>query len=90
MILLRLAGVSRQAVTIEYQLTNRGLEGCKKELISALTRTPYLRLSEDGAKILIGAKGEYMDALYELLDEGYGGAEDYLQEVVGLSKKEVE
>ena len=88
--LLRLVGVSAKTVAEEYALTALELREVAAKLVEALLRNHILHLDEESVKKLVMAKKEYMEGLCKVVEEEYGGAEEYLRDYLRLRGEAVE
>ena len=91
-IVQELLGVSREDIYEDYLMTNT----CLKEEIDSLIGHLMEMLnsaepkSEHAMRILFGAEPEYLDALYQALEETYGGIERYLRDILHVSDEDRE
>ena len=90
MLLFRLAGVPKESVAEEYALTDLGLREVAPKLVEQSLKTPNLGLDEETVKQLVVAKKEYVLGLCDVLEERYGGAEQYFRKYLKMSATDVQ
>ena len=91
-IVQELLGVSREDIYKDYLMTNK----CLKEEINGLISHLMTILNSSGRenehamRILFGAEPEYLDTLYQALEETYGGMDRYLRDILHVSDSDRE
>ncbi|KAL8695258.1 MAG: hypothetical protein Q9224_003430 [Gallowayella concinna] len=90
MLLLRLVGISPETAAEEYELTNLGLREEAPRLVEKMLKAPEMSIDAETLKNIMVAKREYIVALCKVLDEEYGGAEQYLRSYLKMSAVDVQ
>jgi hypothetical protein len=85
-----LVGVPREEIAYEYSLTDQGLEHLKPLFMERLLKNPALEGNPDGVRNMISSKKENMDATLDMIRDEFGGAEEYMKKLCGLSDGEIE
>lgn len=87
-----LLGVSREDIYNDYLMTNVFLREEVEALIAELRKMMHVNdpVSDEAMRILFGADRAYLDALYQALDETYGGMEHYLRDALNVSETDRE
>lgn len=88
-LILTLVGVPKDKVVWEYGLTQEGLGEWKSVILKHFVDKEGM--TEEEAQRIAGAREENMKAFLEkVVEEEFGGVEEYLKKVVGLSDEELE
>ena len=89
-LLLTLVGVSPEKVGEEYALTDQGLAELRPIFVERLLKNPALTGNREGVGNMVSSKKENMVAAIKMIENDYGGAEQYMRENCELSEAEVE
>ena len=91
-IVQELLGVSREDIYEDYLMTNTYLKEEIDSLIGQLMEMLNSTgpQSEHAMRILFGAEPEYLNALYQALEETYGGMDRYLRDILHVSDEDRE
>ena len=89
-LLLTLAGVSPDKIAEEYALTDIGLRDLKPTFVERLLRNPALNGNRDGVWNMVSSKKENMVAATKMIENDFGGAEQYMRKNCEMSDAEVE
>lgn len=89
MILLLLAGCSKDLIAKEYQLTEVGLgPEWKAKTVKRLQENPIFHGENvEGIERMVGARHEVMEAVVDMVDTEFGGVEEFLTGPMGINKK---
>ncbi len=86
-------GISREDIFEDYLYTNEFMTAEAKRLMDEFRQigldlaNEQVRLSLEAlAKELSGAYQEYLDTCYQLIDEKYGGTQNFLEKVLGIDE----
>lgn len=90
MLLSRLAGVSKETVAEEYALTDLALREEAPRLVEKMLKNPNLGLDEETVRQIFVAKKDYILGLCDVLEERYGGAEQYFRDYLKVSAADVQ
>ncbi|KAF9498846.1 hypothetical protein BDN71DRAFT_1442811 [Pleurotus eryngii] len=88
-ILLKLAGVDKEAIAKDYALTRVGREPARPMIMARLAKEPLFASNNEAALNMFTCRHETMTSFLELLDKNYGGVEEYLKKYVNLSDDEI-
>ena len=88
-LLLTLAGVSAEKAADEYALTDLGLKDLKPIFVERLLKNPALEGNRDGVWNMVSSKKENMAAAIEMIQQDFGGAENYMREKCQLCEDEI-
>jgi hypothetical protein len=82
-------------IAAEYSLSNEGLANTRPTAVARLVKNPvfaaaYGNDSKARAERMLGAREESMLAMIEMLQSRWGGAENYLTELCGLTREELD
>ncbi|KAF7290925.1 TYR-PHOSPHATASE-2 domain-containing protein [Mycena chlorophos] len=88
-ILLKLAGVDNEAIARDYELTRIGREPARAMIIERLSKEPLFASNSEAALNMFTCRHETMIAFLEMLDSKYGGVEEYVKRVVGLTDEDI-
>lgn len=85
-----LLGVSREDIYEDYLMTNVHLKEEIDNLLGELQKMMNLSdpASETAMRVLFGAEKEYLDTLYQAIDDTFGGMETYLRVVLQVSDED--
>lgn len=85
-----LLGVSREDIYEDYLMTNVHLKEEIDNLLGELQKMMNLSdpASETAMRVLFGAEKEYLDTLYQAIDDTFGGMETYLRDVLQVSDED--
>ncbi|KAL8664293.1 MAG: hypothetical protein Q9168_007934, partial [Polycauliona sp. 1 TL-2023] len=89
MLLLRLAGVPKDIVAEEYALTDLGIREETPRMLERLLKNPGLGLNEETMREIMVARKEYVLGLCDVLEERYGGAQQYFGDYLKMSASDV-
>ena len=89
-IVQELLGVSREDITADYLMTNVYLVSETRELTEMIRRMPGVDPDESAKAVdyLFGAKEEYLNAVYDTLENKYGNFDNYLSQALGITSEE--
>lgn len=90
MLLFRLAGVSKETVAEEYALTDLALREVTPRVVEKMLKNPNLGLDEEAVRQILVAKKDYILGLCDVLEERYGGAEQYFRDYLKMSAADVQ
>ena len=87
-----LLGVSREDIYEDYLMTNVHLKEEIDNLLGELQKMMNLSdpASETAMRVLFGAEKEYLDTLYQAIDDTFGGMDRYLRDVLQVSDADKE
>ncbi|KAI0774504.1 protein-tyrosine phosphatase-like protein [Fomes fomentarius] len=88
-LLLKLAGVDDEVIARDYGLTRVGREPVREMVMERLLQLPFFRTNNEGALNMLSSRPETMTAFLQMLNERYGGVEQYLKNVVGLTDEDI-
>ncbi|KAH8660878.1 protein-tyrosine phosphatase-like protein [Tricladium varicosporioides] len=95
-VLLSLLGAPVDTIADEYALSELGLRAGRDKVVERLLKNPKFKaVMGDGpegvrrAQRMVGARRESMVALWESVQEKWGGVEEYVRGVVGLGEEEI-
>jgi len=88
-LLMKLAGVSDDAIAEDYSLTRIGREPARKLIMARLAKMPFFAADNEKALNMLTSRKEVMLAFLELIDKKYGGVEGYLKRYVQLSEEDI-
>ncbi|TBU33100.1 protein-tyrosine phosphatase-like protein [Dichomitus squalens] len=88
-LLLKLAGVDDENIARDYALTRVGREPAREMVMRRLALVPFFASNTEGALSMLSSRHETMIAFLRMLHDRYGGAEAYVQNVVGLSADDI-
>lgn len=89
-LLLLLAGVNKEVIANEYELTELGLDHLKPFFRERLLLHPALKGNEEGVKNMTSSKKENMLATLDMIEAEFGGVEGYLKTNCKMSAEEIE
>lgn len=89
-LLLEILGVSRRDIMEDYLDTNYYLEEEVESIIRMLKGKMDLQGTEDVIKNFFGAREEYLNMVYEYVDENYGSMDIFIRDVMGITDEERE
>ncbi len=81
-LILEILGTHRDDIMEDYLSTAVHLEPEIVQLIKMITSLPGMQDAEEAVRELFGVREEYLLTNYKILDENYGGMENYLQNVL--------
>ncbi|KAI0660756.1 protein-tyrosine phosphatase-like protein [Cubamyces menziesii] len=88
-ILLKLAGVDDETIAQDYALTRVGREPAREMIMKRLSKVPYFAENMEAALNMFSSRAETMLAFLRMLEDRYGGVEQYLKNVVGLTDDDI-
>jgi len=88
-ILLKLAGVDDEAIAHDYSLTRVGREPARAMIMKRLSKEPLFASNSEAALNMFTCRGETMMAFLSLLEEKYGGVEEYAKRYIGLADDDI-
>ncbi|KAI0252082.1 protein-tyrosine phosphatase-like protein [Lactifluus subvellereus] len=88
-LLLLLAGASSNAISADYALTRIGREPMRPLVLSRLAREPLFASDPAAAHNMLSSRKETMQAFITMLDERYGGVEEYTRRTCGLTDQDI-
>lgn len=88
-ILLKLVGVDDETIAKDYALTRVGREPAREMILARLSKEPIFRSSNEASLIMFTCRHETMTAFLDLIDEKYGGVEEYVKKFVGLTDEDI-
>ncbi|KAJ3547825.1 hypothetical protein NM688_g5363 [Phlebia brevispora] len=88
-LLLKLAGVDDDTIAEDYALTRVGREPMRAMIMARLAKVPLFASNHEKALNMLTSRAEIMHAFLNLLDEKYGGVEEYLRRYVGLTDEDI-
>ena len=89
-LLLEILGVPRQDIMADYLDTNKYLEEEIEAIIRMLKEKMDLGEAEDVIKNFFGAREEYLNMIYEYVDDNYGSMDAFVRDVMGITDEERE
>ena len=87
-LLLEILGASRQDIMEDYLDTNVYLEDEIDAIIRMLNEKMELGGAEAVIKNFFGAKEEYLDMVFEYVDEHYGSMDCFIRDIMGITDEE--
>ncbi|KAI0375894.1 hypothetical protein BV20DRAFT_932406 [Pilatotrama ljubarskyi] len=88
-ILLKLVGVDDETIARDYALTRVGREPAREMIMKRLSKVPYFATNTEAALNMFSSRAETMLAFLQMLEERYGGVEEYVKKVVGLTDEDI-
>ncbi|KAF9006632.1 protein-tyrosine phosphatase-like protein [Cyathus striatus] len=88
-ILLKLVGVADDDIARDYALTRIGREPAREMIMKRLHKEPLFASNNEAALNMFTCRHETMLAFLQLLQDKYGGVEEYIRRYVGLSDEEI-
>ncbi|KAH9850816.1 protein-tyrosine phosphatase-like protein [Lenzites betulinus] len=88
-LLLKLAGVDDETIARDYALTRVGREPAREMIMKRLSNVPYFATNTEAALNMFSSRAETMIAFLQMLQERYGGVEEYIRKIVGLSDEDI-
>ncbi|KAG6910995.1 hypothetical protein DXG01_006049 [Tephrocybe rancida] len=88
-ILLKLAGVNNTVIAEDYALTRVGREPAREKIMARLSKEPLFASNNEAALNMFTCRHETMTAFLALLENKYGGAEQYSKSYLGLTDDDV-
>lgn len=88
-ILLKLAGATDDDIAEDYALTRVGREPARAMVMARLAKIPFFAEDHEKAFNMLSSRAETMTAFLKLLDEQYGGVEEYLRRYIKLSDEDI-
>ncbi|GJE84293.1 tyrosine-protein phosphatase [Phanerochaete sordida] len=88
-LLLKLAGVDDDTIAEDYALTRVGREPARETVMARLAKMPLFASDSEAALNMLSSRKEVMLSFLEVLQDKYGGAEEYLRKFVGLTDEEI-
>ncbi|KAI9068474.1 hypothetical protein FKP32DRAFT_1663747 [Trametes sanguinea] len=88
-ILLKLVGVDDETIAQDYALTRVGREPAREMIMRRLSKVPFFADNMEAALNMFSSRAETMVAFLKMLDERYGGVENYVKNVVGLTDDDI-
>ncbi|KAL0580709.1 hypothetical protein V5O48_001267 [Marasmius crinis-equi] len=88
-IILKLAGVDDQSIAEDYALTRVGREPARAMILSRLSKEPLFASNNEAALNMFTCRLETMTAFLALLQDKYGGVEQYLKDFLHLSDDDI-
>jgi len=88
-ILLKLAGADDEAIAKDYALTRVGREQNRNIIMARLSKEPLFASNNEAALNMFTCRSGTMNAFLELLQNKYGGAEEYVKRYAKLSDDDV-
>lgn len=96
-LLLLLAGVENDTITLEYSLTTIGLGAVRETILNYLQITKpnqhqgcHKEIGRAGAENMMSSKRECMKRTLELLEEEFDGVKGYLRSICGFNDDEID
>jgi hypothetical protein len=96
-LLLLLAGVDNDTITLEYSLTTIGLDSIRETILGYLQVTKpnqhqgcHEEIGRTGAENMMSSKRECMKRTLELLEDEFGGVRGYLKSICGFNDDEID
>lgn len=82
-------------IAAEYSLSNQGLASTRATAVARLVKNPVFAAAygddvKARAERMVGAREESMLAMLDMVRARWGGAENYLTEVCGLTREELD
>ncbi|KDQ64425.1 hypothetical protein JAAARDRAFT_28056 [Jaapia argillacea MUCL 33604] len=88
-IVLKLAGVHDGTIAEEYALTRVGREPARKFVMARLAKVPFFAKNTEAALNMLTCRPETMTAFLSLLQDKYGGVEEYARSYARLSDGDI-
>ncbi|KAI0291605.1 protein-tyrosine phosphatase-like protein [Multifurca ochricompacta] len=88
-LLLLLAGASPDVISTDYALTRIGREPMRPLILSRLAREPLFASDPTAAHNMLSSREETMHAFIRMLNERYGGVEEYARRVCDLTDQDI-
>ncbi|RDB19827.1 Tyrosine-protein phosphatase [Hypsizygus marmoreus] len=88
-LLLKLVDVDDDTIANDYALTRVGREPARAMIMARLSKEPLFASNNEAALNMFTCRHETMKAFLTLLQEKYGGAEEYLKRYAGLSDEDI-
>ncbi|KAH9947164.1 protein-tyrosine phosphatase-like protein [Amylocystis lapponica] len=89
-ILLKLAGVGDTMVAEDYALTRVGREPARQKVMARLAKVPMFATNTEAALNMLSSRPETMIAFLALLQDRYGGVEEYIKTYLHLTTGDIE
>ncbi|KAJ8086947.1 hypothetical protein AAF712_013344 [Marasmius tenuissimus] len=89
-IILKLAGVDDQSIAEDYALTRVGREPARAKILERLAKEPLFASNNEAALNMFTCRLETMTAFLGLLQDKYGGVEEYLKNFLNLSDSDIQ
>ncbi|KAF9077067.1 protein-tyrosine phosphatase-like protein [Rhodocollybia butyracea] len=88
-ILLKLAGVDNDVISDDYALTRIGREPAREKIMERLSKEPLFASNNEAALNMFTCRRETMMAFLDLLQDKYGGVQEYLKQFIHLSDSDI-
>ncbi|KAI0258590.1 protein-tyrosine phosphatase-like protein [Gloeopeniophorella convolvens] len=88
-LLLLIAGVPSNTISADYALTRIGREPMRPTVLSRLAREPLFASDPAAAHNMLSSREETMQAFIQLINERYGGVEEYARRICGLTDDDI-
>jgi len=88
-ILLKLAGVKDELIADDYSLSRVGREPVRAMVMARLSKEPLFASDNQAALNMLTSRHETMTAFLSLLQEKYGGVQEYVKHYIGLSEDDI-
>ncbi|KAF9266334.1 hypothetical protein L218DRAFT_997113 [Marasmius fiardii PR-910] len=88
-IILKLTGVDNESIAQDYALTRVGREPARTMIMQRLSKEPLFASNNEAALNMFTCRKETMTAFLALLDEKYGGVEQYLKTILELTDEDI-
>ncbi|KAK7060362.1 hypothetical protein VNI00_001127 [Paramarasmius palmivorus] len=88
-IILKLAGVEDQNIAEDYALTRVGREPARAKIMQRLSIEPLFASNNEAALNMFTCRPETMLAFLQLLEDKYGGAENYCLQYLNLTNDDI-
>lgn len=89
-LLLMLVDVPKDSIAQEYSLTDLGLAELKPLFMERLLKHPSLEGNRDGVRNMVSSLKENMEASIDMIENEFGGSQNYMQSKCGLTDGEIE
>ncbi|KAK1233432.1 hypothetical protein PQX77_003410 [Marasmius sp. AFHP31] len=89
-IILKLAGVDDRSIAEDYALTRVGREPARAKILERLAKEPLFASNNEAALNMFTCRFETMTAFLGLLQDKYGGVEEYLKKFLNLSDSDIQ
>jgi protein-tyrosine phosphatase len=90
LLVLEALGVDRDTILEDYLLTNRCLEADDRALIEKLDKQYNSPELKQGLTLLFTARKEYLETVYQTVEENYGKFEVFLEQGIQMGKDKIE
>ncbi|KAH9959872.1 tyrosine phosphatase family-domain-containing protein [Russula dissimulans] len=88
-LLLLLAGIPSGTISADYALSRIGRAPMRPLILSRLAREPLFASDSTAAHNMLSSKEETMRAFIQMLDERYGGVEEYARRACALTNQDI-